>query len=172
VLNCLIASGDFFVALRGTSVSDSRQSVGHWVAYGAALWAAVFAVFHIIWAVGWYPLLDAAGAREAFATPWTWAFDVVVAVMCIVAVPVALAPVMSWGQRAPRRLIYTLAWVGSALLIIRSVASLAHAGYFVATGRFRWSTLGVWEPWFYLGAVLFVLSSRRAKRWIGKTTLR
>jgi hypothetical protein len=65
------------------------------VAYAAALWAAVFAVFHVIWAAGWYPLLNAAHARIAFARPWFWAYDLVVAALCLIAVPVALAPVMS-----------------------------------------------------------------------------
>ena len=103
--------------------------VGPWVAYAAALWALVFGIFHIIWAGGWYPLLDAEKARVAFATPWKWAFDVVVAAMCVIAVPVALAPVMSWGQYAPRRLVYTLAWIGSALLVLQGelLARLADA---------------------------------------------
>ena len=136
-----------------------------WTAYAAALWASVFAVFHVIWAAGWYPLLNADGARVAFATPWKWAFDVVVAAMCVVAVPVVLAPVMSWGQRAPRRLIYMLACVGSALLVIRSAASVAQVGYLLATGRFRLANLGVWEPWFYLGAILFALSTWRSRHW-------
>jgi hypothetical protein len=89
--------------------------------------------------------------------------------MCVIAVPVALAPVMSWGQRAPRRLIYMLAWTGSALLILRSVASLVQLGYFIATGRFRFAMLGVWEPWFYLGAILFALSTWRSRRWVMET---
>jgi hypothetical protein len=139
--------------------------VGPWVAYAAALWASVFATFHIIWAAGWYPLLDAEQARVAFATPWKWAYDVVVAAMCVIAVPVALAPVMSWGQHAPRRLIYTVAWIGTALLLLRSVASLIQAGYLVATGHFRITAMGIWEPWFYLGAILFSLSTWRSRRW-------
>ena len=98
--------------------------IGPWVAYGAALWAAVFAVFHIVWAAGWYPLLDAEQARIAFAVFWKWAYDIAVAFICLIAVPVALAPVMPWGQHAPRRLVYALALVGSGLLLIRSVASL------------------------------------------------
>ena len=98
---------------------DSRLRIGPWGAYAAALWASVFAIFHIIWAAGWYPLLDVEQARIAFATPWKWAYDVVVAAMCVSAVPVALAPVMSWGQHAPRRLIYRLAWIGTALLLLR-----------------------------------------------------
>jgi hypothetical protein len=139
--------------------------VGPWVAYAAALWASVFAIFHIIWAAGWYPLLDAEKARAAFATPWKWAYDVVVAVMCVIAAPVALAPVMSWGQYAPRRLIYRLAWIGTGLLVLRSMASLVQAGYLVAAGRLRLPDIGIWEPWFYLGAILFSLSTWRSKRW-------
>ena len=143
-------------------MNDARQRGGHWLPYAAALWAAVFAGFHIIWAAGWYPLLNAEQTRIAFATAWKWAFDVVVAVMCVIAVPVALAPVMSWGQHVPRRLIYTLAWIGSALLVLRSAASLIQLGYFVATGRFRFGAVGIWEPWFYLGAILFTLSTWRS----------
>ena len=147
-----------------TPLNDPRRRGGAWIAYAAALWASVFAAFHIIWAAGWYPLLNAEGARIAFATPWKWAFDVLVAAMCVIAVPVALAPVMSWGRHVPRRLIYTLACIGTTLLVLRSVASLIQAGYLVAAGRFRFAVLGVWEPWFYLGAILFSLSTWRSRR--------
>lgn len=145
-------------------MAATQPRVGPWVAYAAAVWAAVFAGFHIAWASGWYPLLNAEQARLAFATPWKWAFDVVVAVMCVVAVPVALAPVMSWGRKASRRLVYSLAWTGSALLVLRSVASLVQAGYLAATGRLRFTDVGIWEPWFYLGATLFTLSTWRSRR--------
>ncbi len=145
--------------------SDARLRVGPWVAYAAALWAAVFAIFHIVWAAGWYPLLDAEQARIMFATPWKWAYDVVVAAMCVIAVPVALAPVMSWGEHAPRRPIYTLAWIGTALLLLRAVASLIQVGYLITVGRFRLAAMGMWEPWFYLGAILFCLSTWRSRRW-------
>lgn len=150
-------------------VHDSRQRGGLWVAYAAGLWASVFAAFHIIWAAGWYLLLDAEQARITFATPWKWAFDVVVAAMCVIAVPVALAPVMSWGQQVPRRLIYTLAWVGAAMLVLRSAASLVQTSCLVATGRFRFGVMGIWEPWFYLGAILFSLSTWRSRH-VGNRT--
>lgn len=130
-----------------------------WAAYAAASWAAVFAVFHIVWAAGWYPLLDAEQARIMFATPWKWAYDVAVAAMCVVAVPVALAPVRPWGRHVPRRLTYTLASIGTTLLVLRSVASLVQAGYLFSTGRFKLANMGIWEPWFYLGAILFSLST-------------
>ncbi|HSL23886.1 MAG TPA: hypothetical protein VK886_20295 [Vicinamibacterales bacterium] len=141
-----------------------RPPVGIWVAYAAALWAAVFAVFHIIWAAGWYPLLDAEKARIAFATPWKWAFDVVVAAICVVAVPVALAPVTAWGQRLPRGIIYTLACTGSALLLLRLTAALVQTGYLVGVGRFRFAIIGIWDWYFVVGAILFSLSTWRSSR--------
>jgi hypothetical protein len=145
-------------------VNASRQLVGTWLAHAAALWAAVFAIFHIIWAAGWYPLLDADQARIAFATPWKWAFDVVVAAMCVVAVPVALAPVMEWGQRVPLDFIYRLAWIGSALLDLRLAAALVQTTYRLAAGRFRFSMIGIWDWWFVAGAILFTLSTWRSSR--------
>jgi uncharacterized protein DUF3995 len=155
---------------RGTARSHNSQLGGPWVAYAAALWASVFAVFHIVWAAGWYALLDAGQARIAFATPWKWTFDVLVAAMCVIAVPVALAPVVSWGRRIPPRLIYILAWAGSALLVVRSAGSVVQAGYLVATGRFRFADMGIWEPWFYLGAILFSVSTWQSRR-VGRPTV-
>lgn len=130
-----------------------------WPAYAAAVWALIFAGFHFIWAAGWYPLLNAELARLAFATPWKWWYDVVAGVMCVIAVPVALAPVMSWGRHVPRRLVYVLAVIGSTLLILRAAASIVQVSYFIATNQFDLGDFGVWEPWFYLGAVLFGLST-------------
>jgi hypothetical protein len=75
--------------------------------------------------------------------------------MCIVAVPVALALAMPWGQRVPRRLLAALAWIGTSLLVLRAVGSLGQAAYLLVTGRFSLHVIGVWEPWFYLGAALF-----------------
>jgi hypothetical protein len=155
---------DQLPGLFGAPVSNSPVRIGAWVAYAAAAWAFVFALFHIAWAAGWYPLLDAERAPVMFATPWKWAYDVVVAAMCVIAVPVALAPVRSWGRHLPRRLVHALAWIGSALLILRAGASLAQAGYLVVTDRFRLADMGIWEPWFYLGAILFSLSTWRSGR--------
>jgi hypothetical protein len=143
-------------------MGDFRVRIGPWIAYAAATWAGVFAIFHILWAAGWYPLLDAEQARAAFAIAWKWAYDVVVAGICIIAVPVALAPVRPWGRQLPRRLVVRLAGIGSTLLVLRSAASLGQTGYLLATGRFRLATMGIWEPWFYLGAILFSLSTWRS----------
>jgi hypothetical protein len=133
-----------------------------WAAYGAAIWSLIFAVFHIVWAAGWYPLLNAEQARIAFAVPWKWAYDVVVAGMCVIAVPIALAPVTSLGRHVSRPLVFGLAVTGTVLLVLRSAASLVQVGYLIAIGRF--AGIGIWEPWFYLGAVLFSVSTWRSRR--------
>ena len=128
-------------------------------AFAAATWAFVFAIFHIVWAAGWYPLLDAEEARVAFATRWKWIYDVVVAVVCVIAVPVALATVTSWGRHVPRRFLNALVWTGAGLLLARSIASVVHTIYLVSAGQFQLAEFSIWEPWFYLGAVLFTFTA-------------
>lgn len=147
-----------------STVNDARKVVGPWVAYAAALWAAVFAVFHIVWATGWYPLLDAEQARANFAVPWKYAYLVTVCVVCVIAVPVALAPVSWWGAHVPRRLVFALACTGTALLLLRFVASLVQTAWLIAVGRFHIGILGVWDWWFILGTVLFTFSTWRSWR--------
>jgi hypothetical protein len=136
-------------------MNDANRFRIHWVAYGAALWALIFAVFHMIWATGWYIGLDHEQARKAFAKTPFLVYDVVVAVMCAFAVPVALALVMSWGRHLPRRIVGLCALIGTGLLVLRSVASVVQGVYLIATGQFVVESRGLWELWFYLGAVLF-----------------
>lgn len=136
----------------------ARATARHsWIAYAAASWALIFAAFHLFWAAGWYIGLDPVATRAAFAVPWKLAFDLVVAAMCLVAVPVALALGLPWGQRVPRRLLSALAWTGTGLLMLRAAASLIQAGYLFVVGRFSLGVIGGWEPWFYLGATLFAI---------------
>jgi hypothetical protein len=132
-----------------------------WVAHAAALWALIFGAFQVIWACGWYVGLDQEQARLAFRKPLFVAYDVVVAGMCALAVLVALAPVQSWGRRLPLRLVRFCAWTGTALLVLRAGASVIEMAYLLTVGRFAIEEVGIWEPWFYLGAILFGFSTWR-----------
>lgn len=132
-----------------------------WSAYAAALWAGVFAVFHVVWACGWYVGLNNAQAEVAFSRPWFVAYDLVVAAMCVFAVPVALSLGSSWGRRLPRWLLGGVAWAGTGLLLVRAAGSFFQALYFIATGRFDILATGIWEPWFYIGATLFTVCTWR-----------
>ena len=64
----------------------------------------------------------------------------------------------------PRGLVYGLAWIGSALLLLRLAAALLQTAYLVAVGRFRFAIVGVWDWWFVLGAILFSVSTWRSRR--------
>jgi len=139
-----------------TTSSPSRLS---WTAYAAALWSLIFAVFHMIWAAGWYVGLDPEAARKAFARTPFLVYDLVVAGICVFAVPVALALTMRWGRRLPRRLVCLFALIGTGLLVLRSVASLVQAVYLISTRQFPIEARGLWELWFYLGAILFSLAT-------------
>ncbi len=134
---------------------------GSWTAYAASLWALIFAVLHLVWAAGWYIGLDAEQARKAFDRTWFMVYDLVVAGMCALAVPVALALVQPWGRRLPRRLVGVLAWGGTALLLLRAGGSVVQGLYLAATGTPIATLLRFWELWFYLGAFLFCLSTWR-----------
>ena len=134
------------------------RTAHRWIAYAAATWALVFGVLHLVWAAGWYVGLDPVQARAAFAVPWKLAYDVVAGAMCLVAVPVSLALSLRWGRRVPRRVLFPIALIGTGLLVLRAVASVVQVVYFAATGRLSWRLLGIWEPWFYVGAGLFAVN--------------
>lgn len=128
------------------------------IAFAAACWALIFGIIHILWAVGWYVGLDPEKSREAFAKPWFLAYDIIVAGMCILAVPIALALGMTWGQRIPRKILNAVAWTATSLLVLRAMASLLQAAYLLLTNRFNLQQMSIWEPWFYVGAMLFCLN--------------
>ncbi len=130
-------------------------------AYGAALWALIFAVLHVIWATGWYVGLDPERARIAFSKTPFLVWDLVVAGLCAFAVPVALALAMPWGRRFPRWLVGLFAWGGTALLVLPSVASVVHTVYRVLSGQFGFGSVRWVNLWFYLGATLFSLATWR-----------
>ena len=130
-----------------------------WVPYAAALWAVIFAAFHIIWAAGWYVGLDEEWARVAFAKPIFMAWDLVVAGFGAVAIFVELALVRPWGRRVPRQFIVFCAWAGTGLLLVGTSFSVARTVYLVAKDRFTISDMGIVDLWFYLGTILFGIST-------------
>jgi len=130
-------------------------------AYAAALWALIFAVFHVVWATGWYVGLNHEKARIAFAKTPFFVYDLVVAGICAFAVPVALALAMPWGHRLPRRLLGLFAWTGTGLLVLRQTASFIQVVYLIGSRQFVVDFRILWELWFYLGAILFSISTWR-----------
>lgn len=140
------------------------QIRGSWAGYAAAAWAGVFAVLHAVWAAGWYVGLDQELARRAFRQRWFLIYDLVVVSLCVLALGVALALVRPWGLRLPKRLLGTLAWCGTAVLVLRGSARSSQTAYLLATGRSVRAVFWFWEAWFCLGALLFGLSTWRFGR--------
>jgi hypothetical protein len=139
----------------------TEHSHKSWSGYAAALWALIFAVLHLVWAAGWYIGLNPERAREAFDKTWFMTYDLVVAGMCLLAVPVALSLVQTWGRRLPRWLIGLFAWGATSLLVLRSAGSIIQTVYLVATERFAPEPQQMWELWFVIGALLFLVSTWR-----------
>lgn len=151
-----------------TVTTDTRIQPGSCFAYGAAAWAAIFAVLHVVWAAGWHVGLEADVARRAFAQPLFLAYDITVAVICVVAAVIALALVRPWGGQLPRWLVGLLAIGGTGLLLLRSAGSVIQVLYQVATGTFVARPMHFWEIWFYIGAFLFGMSTW--KFWAARAT--
>ncbi|HSB10323.1 MAG TPA: DUF3995 domain-containing protein [Blastocatellia bacterium] len=147
--------------LRTSSLALSK---GSRVEHCAALWAFVFAVFHIVWAAGWYVGLEQEEARKAFHHAWTLVYDLVIAGMCLVGGLTALAIVEPCGRRFRGRLIRPLLWTGTGLLVLRAGAGIVHGAYLTATQQFTISPSLLWEGWFCLGAFLFSLTLSRFRR--------
>jgi hypothetical protein len=55
--------------------------------------------------------------------------------------------------------------MGTGVLVLRSVSSLGQHAYLLFAGRLQVSVMTVWEVWFYLGSLLFVVSTWRYWRW-------
>ncbi len=144
--------------------AHSHRVAGAWAGYGAALWALVFTLLHVIWAAGWYVGLQQDQARKAFQKTWFLVYDLVIAGMCGLAVVVALALVQPWGQRVPRRLLSMLAWCGTGLLVLRVGGGFVETAYLMVVGKYTFEPMHLWDFWFCLGAVLFGLCLLRFRR--------
>jgi hypothetical protein len=90
------------------------------IVYATAAWAFIFSIFHFIWAMGWYAGLNAKEAEKAFAKPLFFAFNLLIAVMCAIAVPIALVFVRPWEKGKLRKVASALAWTGTTLLVALS----------------------------------------------------
>jgi len=125
-----------------------------WVHYAACVWAVVFGAPHVWWALGVPAGFPGGPANhELMMTTWRYYFDVVVIALTVIAILVALAPIQRWGNRVPRRIMRTMAWVAFAMLTLRGVAGMVVDGF----------SDPVWWPLFLVGGLLF-----GAIAWIGR----
>ena len=144
--------------------SDARRRWPGWAAYAACAWALAFAAIHLYWALG-----GAVGLPKGMSVgmnPALFVVDVLAVPLSVVGALLALSLVRPWGRLFPRRLLLAGAWAVCALLIVHSAPTLVEGGLVVTGLRDaklsvleRWS-LFVYEPWFFIGGVLYGAAAR------------
>jgi hypothetical protein len=139
--------------------SDARRRWPSRAAYAATAWALAFAAVHLYWALG--GTVGLPRGMSVYMNPALFVIDVLAVPLCVVGALLALSLVRPWGRLFPRRLLLAGAWAVCALLVVHSVPTLVGDGL-VAVGLRngalssleRWS-LFVYEPWFFVGGVLY-----------------
>ncbi|MFJ8578299.1 DUF3995 domain-containing protein [Micromonospora sp. NPDC093277] len=169
----------------GTAAPAGRNRVrpGAWAGHGACLWSLLFAALSFYWAAGGLvgagtigPAVEGpALAREPAFVAVLWA----TAVLKLIAAALALALVHERPRWAPRWLLLLAGWGAAALLSLYAVANLAQHLLIVAgviavpagLGRaaLPWH-LGLWDPIWLAGGLLFTLTAIRYSRLTSRTT--
>lgn len=143
-----------------------------WAAIAAAVWAGVFAVISLYWALGGRIGIDTVGgeieklARSGSGGALAWG----AALLKVVGVVYALALVQRWGRVFPRPLMLAGGWLGTAVLIVYGGVNVG-TELLVATGvlnppagiewyPFYWH-LALWDPYFLVWGILLGIAVRR-----------
>lgn len=141
------------------------------VAHAAAVWMVVFAVVHLYWSVGGTALLPA-GLTVPDVLPLL-IIDIVAVPLSLAGAVLALALVRPWGARIGRRRLLLLGWGVAAVALVHStptvVLELARLVGLRDAVLTEADMLSAWvyEPWWFLGGVLFAVAtwgSMRASR--------
>lgn len=127
------------------------------IEYFAALWALIFALLHLAWALGWYIGLDAEAAEKAFQQNWFLAYDLIALALCVAAMLTALA----LPRDRTHFLTSVIGWACAIVLSLRGAAGLIKLTYLIVIEKDFIYSISFWDLWFCLGAILFLLSVRR-----------
>jgi len=136
-------------------------------------WCMIFAAISVYWllggTVGLHTLADtiqaSAEANDRSFVLTTW----VTVVLKVLGGLLAMAMILPWGRRGPRRLLRILLAGAGVLLTLYGVAGFVEKALMVSgvidipegmgAGPARWY-LVLWEPWWILGGVLFLFTAR------------
>lgn len=154
--------------------TDQWGAATHWPGYAAAAWAFVFAAVSIYWALGGTAgvstvdpsFLERADEPAAVAMLW------LTAAVKVAGGLLALAFVQDWGRALPRRVLLLGGWAGGAGMALYGGLGFILDGLRVADAievreasetAARWH-FAVWDPWWFLGGVLFLLATLQYQR--------
>ena len=145
-----------------------------WAGYAAAIWAGLFGLVSLYWALGGLFAIDTVGGRieelarardpQAYLLGWGATAGKAAGVL------LALALVQHWGRIVPRVLLLIAGWAATVLLIgyggltVGAEALVAlhvlHLSSGVDTYAFYWH-LALWDPYFLVWGILFGLAVRQ-----------
>jgi hypothetical protein len=148
-----------------------------WAGYAACAWGLIFAAISFYWGSGGRRGIDTVGGsiekRALAGDPAIYAAVWTTGLLKVVGAVLALALVMRWGRRAPRRLVAVLGWF-AALVSTAYGAVLVASGALVAGGVIKPSTpvdrkpllwhLYLWDMSFLIWGLLFLLALWRFPR--------
>lgn len=166
---------------RSEQVTTQRNTISGpqsaWPAYGAAIWAFVFALISFYWAAGGTFGADtlARGIEEQSRDPdatflaTVWATGVLKAITGLI----ALAMVQGRGARIPRWFLLLGAWTAGIIFTLYGIAGIVEKLLW-ETGvrdvpasfgddRVRWYLL-FWDPFWLLGGLLFLIAASQFQR--------
>ncbi len=149
--------------------------MGRWPAYAAAAWSFVFAAMSFYWAAGGTAGVETLGneierlseERDSGFVAEVWATGALKVAGGLLALA-TLRP--AWGYISGRALRIAV-WVAGGLLTLYGAANLIQHGLMKAGAVDTPSGLGseaatwhlvLWDPWWLLGGILFLLAAREA----------
>lgn len=119
----------------------------HWVSSAACIWSVLFAAPHVWWALG-FPAGFPGGEtshRIFMSSAWRYTYNVIVILLCALAVLVTLTLLRPPHQIIRRWVPHAAAWIACGMLTLRGAAGLVVDG----------ASDPVWWPTFLVGGVLF-----------------
>lgn len=158
---------------RGTGALETPAVRGPtWAAHAAAVWAFAFAGVSCYWAAGGTVGLGTLGGTiESLVrggSDWFLLAVWVTSGLKAAAGMLALALVRPWAEPVPRWLLLTGSWGAGAVMTGYALANLGSRGLqalgIIATPASMYSTaawwhLLLWDPWWLLGGVLFLIAA-------------
>ena len=146
-----------------------------WAAYAACVWALLFALMSFYWALGGQLGLNTLGAgiRALAHDPGFVAIVWLTGIAKVIGGLFALTLVRPWAHWLPPIWKLALAWIGGAGLALYGGVNLI-VEWLVVVGVIQMNGLEVtegirwhawlWDPWWLLGGVLFLLAAWRYRR--------
>lgn len=120
------------------------------IGYIACVWALIFGVVHIYWAVG-----GTVGLQGHSMAGLLFVINLVAIPLCFVAAVVALAIAKSWTGLIPPLMWHAAAWGASAVLALRGTVGILQS----LSQNHVALLLLAYDSWFLLGGILFGLAA-------------